>query len=73
MNNKDIIVIGGHGNIGLGRAMRINSNIRITTGDFLVHHNGFVDYVEPILINPDNRLYYQRFDKPYGKNYRRSK
>lgn len=75
MYSKEIIIIGGGGgrHIGLGRAMRIDSNIPITTGDFLVHPNGFVDYVEPIVINPNTRLYYQRFDRPYGKNYRRTK
>lgn len=73
MYSKDIIVIGGFGGFGLGRSMRANSNIPIISGDFIVNHHGFVDYVEPIVIKAENRLYYQQFDKPYGKNYRRSK
>jgi len=71
MYGKDIIVIGGRGRGILGRVMLLNSNIPFISGDFLVDHNGFVNYVEPI--KADNRLYYQQFDKPYGKNYRRSK
>lgn len=73
MYDKDIIIIGAASCVGLGRVVRLMSNIPLVTGDFIVDHLGFVDYVEPIDIKKDNRLYYQQFDKPYGKNYRHSK
>jgi len=74
MYGKDIIVIGAaRGRLGFGRIIRLLSDIPVVNGDFVVDHLGFVDYVEPIVVKPDNRLYYQQFDKPYGKNYRRSK
>lgn len=74
MYGKDILIIGGAcGRIGFGRVVRLLSSIPVVNGDFVVDHLGFVDYVEPIVIKAENRLYYQQFDKPYGKNYRRSK
>lgn len=74
MFGKDIIIVGGaSGHVGFGRVIRLLSNIPVVNGDFVVDHLGFVDYVEPIALKADNQLYYQQFDKPYGKNYRRSK
>lgn len=74
MYSKDIIILGGGtSRLGLGRLIAIFSSMPVQNGDFVVDHLGFVDYVEPLNIKPDNRLYYQQFDRPYGKNYRRSK
>lgn len=73
MYRKDIVVIGGGGRMGISRLLTLVSLMPIQNGDFVVDHLGFVDYVEPKPFKKDNRLYYQRFDKPYGKTYRRSK
>lgn len=74
MYSNDIIVLGGGiSRFGLGRLMAIFSDTSIENGDFVVDHLGFVDYVEPLKVKPDNRLYYQQFDRPYGKRYRLTK
>jgi len=74
MYSKDIIILGGGtSRLGLGRLITIFSNMPVQEGDFVIDHLGFVDYVEGTPLKPDNRLYYQKFERPYGKNYRRSK